>query len=431
VSVSAVRAWSSREREILASVGSWVSFADSQVGRANLGDRFRACRALDPQRAWRCAASRAPLLAIVRWLVGCIAVGFLSQACTSTSKSTPVNVDAGAGSGGTAGGGGSGGSAGSSFLTGWAYRMSVNIDNSGSAVSGQQLQLSIDAATLVSSGQLTIDGSDLRVSTADNQLLPHWIETALVKDTRIWVKVGVPAGLSRLYLYFGNTAAGDTSDPKSVFQQFDDFDGSSLDASMWSVAIQSGSAAPVISGGQLRLVSAGGGQTFPFDTVQVVGPPLNEPMVIGTSLEVAAAGSNSHTEIVWRASATDHWLNSGRWVYARYHTFSPLPELTFDLSNDSGAQGVSELLGAGQPSTRLYVARDDAGTYDVYVDGEKEHTATSSSAGWASDDAVRPCISSGNNAPGLAYDFRYDWFFAAKPTPSGISVSYGPIEAAP
>lgn len=362
------------------------------------------------------------------------------RVCDATGAFGPCDCggnDGGAGTGGSAGSAGSGGASGAGgFLNGWSHRIPVNVDNAGSVLSGQQLLLVIDAVSLIAAKRLAPDASDLRVTTADNQLLPHWVETGLVKETRVWIRADVPAGASQLFVYSGNAAAGDTQEPESVFEFFDDFAGAALDGSKWSLALQTGTAGHQVSGGMLRLFSGGGTATFPFDSVQIVAQPVNGPRIIGTELNAVNGATVTHTEIVWRASASGHWLNNGRWIYARFHTFNPFPELTMEVSTDAGGQNQTKVLGAGGPTTRFHLLRDGAGSYSAFVDGALGHTFDTSGAGWTGDDAIRPSLSAGNNFSvplnGVpAYDYRYSWFFTAKPTPGSVSLSYGPVEAAP
>ena len=69
--------------------------------------------------------------------------------------------------------------------------------------------------------------------------LPYWIEKwdAQNEQAKVWVKVPkIPAnGSVDLYIYYGSPTAVSESDGESVFEFFDDFEGSSLDTSKWTV----------------------------------------------------------------------------------------------------------------------------------------------------------------------------------------------------
>ncbi len=69
-------------------------------------------------------------------------------------------------------------------------------------------------------------------------VFPYWVETWIRSDgiARIWTKVSLPASSSKtLQLYYGGIT--DTQqDGDSVFEFFDDFDGSELDTNKWNTS---------------------------------------------------------------------------------------------------------------------------------------------------------------------------------------------------
>ncbi len=82
------------------------------------------------------------------------------------------------------------------------------------------------------------DFSDLRFTKSDGvTLLDYWIESYVSGTSAvIWVEIdSIPASPTTvtIYIYYGNPTAPSLSNGSNTFDFFDDFDGSSLDASKW------------------------------------------------------------------------------------------------------------------------------------------------------------------------------------------------------
>jgi gliding motility-associated-like protein len=125
-------------------------------------------------------------------------------------------------------------------LSGWNYRVPVTIDNSANAfaLTNFQTVLEMNTSTLVLNGKTKSDGGDIRVADASGTLLTFWIETGTFNSsqTRIWIQVpSVSAnGTATVYLFYGNPSATNTSNGDATFELFDDFTGSSVNASKWN-----------------------------------------------------------------------------------------------------------------------------------------------------------------------------------------------------
>lgn len=110
-------------------------------------------------------------------------------------------------------------------------------------------------------GRLRSDFADIRFTAADGRTpLPYYRETVLgdrpSRVAVVWVKIPhlPPEGLT-VYLYYGNPAAAELSDGRAVFDFFDDFQGGSLDATIWDVHVEGQGRAAVL-GSQVHLTSA-------------------------------------------------------------------------------------------------------------------------------------------------------------------------------
>ena len=117
----------------------------------------------------------------------------------------------------------------------WAYRRPLPVANS----SGQVLTDYQVLVTLTSSfdfAHANSDGSDVRITAANDAALPFWIESWNPGATlaRIWVRVpSIPTTGTTIYLYYGNPAASSTSNGSGTFEFFDN-DWTSL-TSRWHI----------------------------------------------------------------------------------------------------------------------------------------------------------------------------------------------------
>ena len=131
---------------------------------------------------------------------------------------------------------------GTPWLEGWSYRRTVFVDNSFSSTTLTDFQIivRVNTAYLIEQGKMREDCGDIRVTDADGNLLPIWIDpdTKNLWNTKVYVKVPlIPAGsVVTLYLFYGNPSATDVSDASAVFDFFDDFSGTTLDETKWTAA---------------------------------------------------------------------------------------------------------------------------------------------------------------------------------------------------
>ena len=118
----------------------------------------------------------------------------------------------------------------SDWLPGYKYRTPININNTGNTLNAYQYNITLDTASLISSGKMKSDGSDFRVAYHFDdivELQPYWNETDFNSaSTEIWIK-GLELGNSSdtiHYLYYGNPCAICGSSGTNVFIVFDDFE---------------------------------------------------------------------------------------------------------------------------------------------------------------------------------------------------------------
>jgi len=144
-------------------------------------------------------------------------------------------------------------------LEDWTYRKQITLNNTGSDLTNYQLKFTIYRSTGTDSGftvylgtKCESDYDDIRFVMENGTDCPYWIETSSSSSATVWVKVpSIPAGTSNIYIYYGNSAATAVSSGDNTFIFFDDFPGSSLNTSKWTIL--SGNGNIYQSGGKLRM----------------------------------------------------------------------------------------------------------------------------------------------------------------------------------
>jgi len=116
------------------------------------------------------------------------------------------------------------------WLSGWKYRRPITIDNSNNTnnLTDYQVLVTVDTASLISTGKMRSDGGDIRFTDSDGvTLLSYWIQEGInTSSTKIWVKIpSIPASSKKtIYLYYGNPNATSQSNGSNTFLSFDDFE---------------------------------------------------------------------------------------------------------------------------------------------------------------------------------------------------------------
>ena len=128
-------------------------------------------------------------------------------------------------------------------VDGNAYHRRTKItitENSGSDLTDYQVRVVIDTKWLVYNGYATPNGNEVRFTDSDgSMLLSFWRETDFNQtETVYWVKVpSIPASSTKtIYIYYDEEliTVPDASDGEATFEFFDDFLGTTLDATKWT-----------------------------------------------------------------------------------------------------------------------------------------------------------------------------------------------------
>ncbi|MCQ8893833.1 MAG: DUF2341 domain-containing protein, partial [Methanolinea sp.] len=147
------------------------------------------------------------------------------------------------------------------FLSGWSYRKLHTISGSSSPLTDYQVRFKVWNTTGTDTGEnvylgtkVNPDFSDVRFTTTDNTVLSYWVQETGSNYAIVWVRVpSIPTTGTQFYLYYGNPAATSLSNGDATFLFFDDFEGTSLNATKWNIG---GSTPTVIVSGGVVTVTA-------------------------------------------------------------------------------------------------------------------------------------------------------------------------------
>lgn len=188
------------------------------------------------------------------------------------------------------------------------YVRPVSLQNNHDLISDYQIKIIFNSNSLISQGKMKSDCSDMRFLDIDNKtVIPHWIESGCNEIyTNVWVRVPkIPAySLAYIYLIYGDKLALDTGNPDGVFDLFDHFKGSTLDASKWALERNDGFTYYV---GNDRLYVRGYTTAFPLGRFIV-----NSNYLFNRSVEIEfsmSKGSNLEAQI-------GHLVNADRMYVA-------------------------------------------------------------------------------------------------------------------
>lgn len=158
------------------------------------------------------------------------------------------------------------------WLDAWGYRKKLIITGSadgvltdyqigvkvyyGPGADGTELAKGTTFGKVYCDSKCRTDFGDIRFTDENKETeLDYWIEEKTDSNSAIfWVKIpSIPEGpaTTSIYIYYGQPDETTTSDGDATFIIFDDFDGSSLDATKWDEAL--GDATRVVEDGKLKV----------------------------------------------------------------------------------------------------------------------------------------------------------------------------------
>ena len=119
------------------------------------------------------------------------------------------------------------------WLSGWDYRSEITL-SSVTTVANYQVKVELTSVNFNYLHAQT-NGEDIRFTDTGENLQDYWIEEWNDSGTStIWVEVAT-SGTSTFYMYFDNASASDAANGDNTFDFFDDFAGSTLDLTKWTI----------------------------------------------------------------------------------------------------------------------------------------------------------------------------------------------------
>lgn len=288
------------------------------------------------------------------------------------------------------------------FNEDWGYRQRVDITNSGSAQTDFQVSFTLNTDSLFDNGKLRSDCNDIRVTDVNGKLLPYWIEQMATAcgngqtAQTIWVKVpSISTTGDTLYVYYGNPQAGSYSDGKKVFTFFDDFSGSSIDTSKWTITNSTGWS---VGSGVLTGTSTTGRLT----SIQTF-TTSSQPFLMASRHDVNTMATNGHEILGTYLSSSNafggflpHSDTSGfTRTDSTWNNFNPSP-VTFS------SYSIYKVYGAD--TSNMFVKMEQGA--NTYTSGAFVNTVSAEPIvlGERYDDALT----------GQSYDATWDWIYVRK-----------------
>jgi len=199
--------------------------------------------------------------------------------------------------------------------TNWQYRAPITIDNTANSntLTDYQVKVVVDTASLIASGKMNSDCSDMRFADASDVALSYWIESGCnTTNTVVWVKVpSIPAsGTTTIYMYYGNPNAVSESNIQAVAYNGlgDDFDSGVLNTSMW--ATDGGTYS--ITNGVLSFYSGTAGTWYTLYSTQTVSYPIILRAML--KIDLVNSGVAGHGKNIGFKSITGGDLASFSWA---------------------------------------------------------------------------------------------------------------------
>ncbi|SNB46001.1 DUF2341 domain-containing protein [Geobacter sp. DSM 9736] len=325
----------------------------------------------------------------------------------------------------------------------WTRRIPVSVAN---PLANHQTKLVVPYQT-----GMNTDFSDIRLYNETLKVeVPYWVESmspGASGSATIWFKM--PSIGDSIYLYYGNSsAAAPNGSGSSVFDFFDDFNGSSL--GQWSVSIN-GAATAVVSGGVVTLDSTANPAKTSYLTIsKAMTPPYrvearinNTSAYLGQGLirnRMLTSGIGTDTGIfdvggnylqAYNASGTTKQVPADQYVRVRADHLGGTAN-TWSIHKEDGTQIYSTAY-TGTP-TAIHFSEGDGGGGNGKISVDWVFARRYAQ--------VEPVATLGTPAPadsndaGFAFDFTWDGLWskpaagAAQPAPTQVTTAALPAAPA-
>ncbi|NQY11745.1 MAG: DUF2341 domain-containing protein [Flavobacteriales bacterium] len=174
-------------------------------------------------------------------------------------------------------------------LTGWTYRLPIEIDNTNNAstLTDYQVSVTVNTAELVTAGKMSAAGDDIRFLNENGDELNHYVQEGTFDSefTEIWINVDqLPASATTsIYMYYGSPSAANTANEEATFEFFDGFDIDGADVSnKWTSESSGGQL--TVANSSLLIEATGGPDITTITSVAT----FNEPVISEMNVTVVS-----------------------------------------------------------------------------------------------------------------------------------------------
>ncbi len=259
------------------------------------------------------------------------------------------------------------------------------------------------------------DFDDVRFVTGNGTVLDYWKETYTASSSAV-IWADLPAGATSIWMYYGNAAAVDTGSRDNAYLLYDDFNGPSLDTTLWTDATPG---AHTFSNGWIYDSRASGaGALFSNDYVITDG----EPVIVETHIHADSLPSNPGYTCGGFPLFVDAPLNALCW----YPESSSWDRYVYVNNVPAWRQGTARGLATGGDYYSTWIITPTSQKHTV--SGSASFNDTFSGTTGISDH--RMMILGGDNVPSGRV-MRMDWIRVRKYIETEPAFTYGAPQTAP
>ncbi len=259
-------------------------------------------------------------------------------------------------------------------LSGFKYRLPIQINGSDQDLFNYQVKLRLGrvepasdeapVADVFCDTRVKTDFSDIRFTAADKEtLLPYYIDKITSQDPEqvatLYVKIPqIPAKGVLIYVYYDNVSAESLSNGEEVFDFFDDFSQVILNTDKWEIITEPEGSCTIV-GDRLKIDSAKAmSRNFQVTDaiVEYQAESINGPetrFIIRSQKDTSATGSQAQVAYSSGYEGAEHCIATGEIVQAnepnpilastsyRYRVNAQAENILFERLNTDGDESVS------------------------------------------------------------------------------------------
>ena len=304
----------------------------------------------------------------------------------------------------------------------WDYYLPITLHNNNPTkeLLNYQVKITMDTQYYINNGLMNSDCSDIRFAYADTEMMiPYWIEEGCnTTDTVIWLKIDriSPGANLDIKMYMKNPSAVSQSNPEAVFDFFDDFSGTALDTSKWTVESHTSNWSYSVTGGELVIQTTGntdwwGGSTENYFAIYT---GINQEEVFEAKISY-----NDATALDYHSAVIAYYDADNVFFWGPYNSGAPTSDSRVEAVEFDSGQG--NLYSTSYTVPGVYGVVDDGSTTHFFLGGSDMHTESDTSLAGQWNKAGFTLKDWGLTS---GAEVHIDWALKRKYDPYGVAVSY-------